>query len=99
MIYWIRRCIHDYGDDDCAEMLKHLADAMAPDSKCLIVKQVMTNPPTQLVAYTDICMLNIGGKERTLKNFQNLASRAGLKFVKHWPSKTSAVSVVECEKV
>jgi hypothetical protein len=59
----------------------------------------MTNPPTPLVAYTDYCMLNIGGKERTLKNFQDLAARAGLKVVKHWPSKTSAVGVVECEKV
>jgi O-methyltransferase domain len=99
LIYWIRRCIHDYGDDDCANMLKQLADVMSPDSKCLVVEQVMTNPPTPLVAYTDFCMLNIGGKERTLKNFQDLAVRAGLKVVKHWPSKTSAVGVVECEKV
>jgi O-methyltransferase domain len=94
----MRRCIHDYGDDDCANMLKHLADAMAPDSKCLVIEQVMTNTPTPLVAYTDYIMLNIGGKERTLKGFQELGTRAGLKFVKHWPSKTSAVAVVEFEK-
>ena len=79
-------------------MLKHLADAMAPDSRCLIVEQIMTNPPTPLVAYTDYVMLNIGGKERTLKNFQELGARGGLKYVKHWPSKTSAVGVIEYEK-
>ena len=98
LIYWIRRCLHDYSDDIDTNILKHLADAMAPDSKVLIVEQIASNPPSPLSAYTDICMITIGGKERTLKNFEQLVERAGLKFVKLWPSKNSAVGVIECVK-
>ncbi|KAK1708570.1 O-methyltransferase-domain-containing protein [Colletotrichum lupini] len=40
LIYWIRRCLHDYGDDVCATMLTQLSDAMSSDSKVLIVDLV-----------------------------------------------------------
>lgn len=82
----------------CVNILQKIADAAAPDSKVLIVEQVLTNPPSPLSAYTDVCLINIGGKERTFKNFQDLAARSGLKVVKHWPSSTSVMGVIECKK-
>lgn len=76
----MRRCLHDYGDNDSVEMLQHLADAMAEDSKLLIVEQVMSNPPEALGAAADIFMATIGGKERTLENWHEVTSKAGLKI-------------------
>jgi hypothetical protein len=71
---------------------------MAPDSRVLIVEQIAANPPTQLSAYTDVCMITIGGKERTLKGFETIAVAAGLRLVRLWPSDKSAVGVVEFVK-
>jgi O-methyltransferase domain len=79
-------------------MLKQLADACAPDSKVLIVEQILTNPPGPLVAYTDFVMINIGGKERTLKNFTKIAEEAGLKVDGLHMSKHTPVGIVECSK-
>jgi hypothetical protein len=98
-IYWIRRCLHDYGDEDCTNMIKQLADAMAHDIKVLIVEQILTNPPSPLVAYTDFVMLNIAGKERTLKMFGEIATGAGLKVSNLYMSKSTPVGVVELSKI
>ncbi|KAK2745075.1 o-methyltransferase [Colletotrichum kahawae] len=78
LIYWIRRCLHDYGDYVCVKMLKQLSDAMASDSKVLISEMVMSNPPDPLVAMNDFGMLEIGGKERTADDWAELVARAGL---------------------
>jgi hypothetical protein len=96
--YYIRRCLHDYPDDKCVEILKHLVDAMAPDSKVLITDQLVANPPSPLVAQTDLCMLNIAGKERSKKNFHDLAGASGLKVLEFYKAKQTEVCVVECVK-
>lgn len=74
------RCLHDYGDDECVGMLARLADAMAADSRVLIKEQLLDDPPAPQSAASDINMLAIGGKERNLAGFENIASRAGLKI-------------------
>ncbi|KAF2669467.1 O-methyltransferase [Microthyrium microscopicum] len=99
LIYWIRRVLHDHNDTDCAKILTHLADAMAPDSRVLIVDQIMENPPPPLVAQTDFCMLTISGKERTREMFEELVGRAGLKVLEVHLAKGTPVGVVECIKI
>ncbi|OAQ87289.1 cytochrome b561/ferric reductase transmembrane [Purpureocillium lilacinum] len=59
-IYYIRRCLHDYGDDVCVEILQQLRDAMVEDSRVLIVEQVLSDPPLPMAAATDIYMATIG---------------------------------------
>jgi len=98
LVYYIRRCMHDWSDDNNAKILSHLADAMAPDSRVLITEQIMPNPPTALNAWTDLCVMNLGGKERTEKMFEALTKRSGLKFVKVHKSLATDVAVIECVK-
>ncbi|KAI9903456.1 hypothetical protein N3K66_002808 [Trichothecium roseum] len=98
-IYYIRRCLHDYGDDVSVEILQHLRAAMADDSRVLIVEEVMQDPPLPFAVASDIYMATIGGKERTLKNFEAIASRSGLRIVKAHPSVGSDVAVIECAKI
>jgi hypothetical protein len=96
--YYIRRVLHDYSDETCTKILRRLADAAAPDSKILITEQIMGNPPSPLNAQTDLCMLSIGGKERTVKNFHHLAAASGLKVQEVYHAKGTNVGVVECVK-
>ncbi|TQN63880.1 Methyltransferase fsa4, partial [Colletotrichum shisoi] len=80
LIYWIRRCLHDYGDDDGVKILSRLSDAMGSDSKVLVVEYVLQNPPPPVGAMTDFGMMNIGGKERTAADWESVVARAGLKI-------------------
>lgn len=90
--------MHDWSDDNDRKILSHLTEAMESDSRVLITEQVMPNPPTALNAWTDLCVLNLGGKERTEKMFNDLTSSAGLKLMKVWKSHGTDVAVIECEK-
>ncbi|KAE9987857.1 hypothetical protein EG328_001283 [Venturia inaequalis] len=96
LVYWIRRVLHDYSDDVCVGILKLLAGAMSVDSKCLICEQLMSSSPSPLTAYTDMAVMTIGGKDRSLEDYERLAQRAGLKVMKHWSIASSAMGVVEC---
>lgn len=90
--------MHDWSDENDRIILSHLADAMAPDSRVLITEQIMPNPPTALNAWTDLCMMNLGGKERTEKMFQALTASAGLRIVGVHKSLATDVAVIECVK-
>ncbi|KAK1478877.1 O-methyltransferase [Colletotrichum tamarilloi] len=97
LIYWIRRCLHDYGDDVCATMLTQLSDAMSSDSKVLIVEYVLPSPPPPIGAMTDFGMLGIGGKERTANDWEVLVARSGLKIEKIH-GLDMKMQVIECVK-
>lgn len=90
--------MHDWHDENDRTILSHLAEAMAPDSKVLITEQIMPNPPTALNAWTDLCMMNLGGKERTEEMFGELVASAGLKMVGLHKSLATDVAVIECVK-
>ncbi|GKT67067.1 O-methyltransferase [Colletotrichum tofieldiae] len=97
LIYWIRRCLHDYGDDDSVKILSQLSDAMGSDSKVLVVEYVLQNPPPSLGAMTDFGMMSIGGKERTAGDWKALTARAGLKIEKIH-GLDMKMQVIECTK-
>jgi hypothetical protein len=72
---------------------------MAPDSRLLIAEMVV--PPTpegidKTAYWMDLCMLIIGGKERSEKEFSNLLDSASLKLVKIWRSEVGSQTVIEC---
>ena len=98
LVYLIRRCLHDYSDDDSINILQHIRDAMRPDSRLLIVEQVINNPPAAIDAANDIFMAIIGGKERTRADFEEIARRAGLE-VRDIHRGQANVAVVECAPV
>jgi hypothetical protein len=98
-IYYLRRIIHNWQDAECRKILQHIADAMAPDSRLLIAEMVVPPMPEGIdkTAYwMDFCMLIIGGKERSEKEFSNLLDSAGLKLVKIWRSEVGNQTVIEC---
>jgi hypothetical protein len=78
--------------------LKNIADAMLPDSTLLIGEMVIPEHAgiNKYVYMMDMCMLVIGGLERTESEFSSLLEAAGLKLVKVWESKTGDQTVIEC---
>ena len=98
-IYYLRRIMHNWQDKEARTILSNIAAAMAPDSRLLIGEMVVpeTNAGVDKTVYwMDLCMLIIGGKERSEKEFSTLLDSAGLKLVKIWRSKVGSQTVIEC---
>lgn len=98
--YWMRRCFHNYSDEVSRNMLRIIVDAMAEDSRLLIQEDVLDNPPHQWAAYLDFMMLGLGGKQRTLKNWEQLLGSVGLRIasVTRGEGPWKSLSVIEAVK-
>ncbi|KAG8162552.1 hypothetical protein KVR01_008317 [Diaporthe batatas] len=98
--YWMRRCFHNYSDDVSRNMLRIIVDAMAEDSRLLIQEDVLDNPPNQWAAYLDFMMLGLGGKQRTLQNWEQLLGSVGLRIasVTRGEGPWKSLSVIEAVK-
>ncbi|KAF8848056.1 sterigmatocystin 8-O-methyltransferase [Acephala macrosclerotiorum] len=85
--YYLRSCFHNYSDDRCRAILKHIVDAMKPGySKLLIFEWILQDVGTPLYpSLLDINMLALfSGTERTETHWRELLDSAGLQVVKFW---------------
>ena len=100
LIYWIRRCLHNYGDAVSTNMLRKIADAMAPDSRLLLQEDIMENPPNHMAAMLDFMMLGFGGKQRTLQTWEEVIGNAGLRIssISKGKGPWRSLAVIECVK-
>ncbi|OHW97999.1 o-methyltransferase [Colletotrichum incanum] len=100
LTYWIRRCLHNYGDDVSVNILRIIAEAMTDESRLLIQEDVMGNPPHWTTTMLDFMMLTFGGKHRTLECWTNVLRRAGLeiKSVSMGNGPWRHLAVIECTK-
>jgi hypothetical protein len=100
LIYWVRRCLHNYADTICTNILRKIADAMAPDSRLLVQEDVMENPPNHMAAMLDFMMLGFGGKQRTLQKWEEMTGNAGLKItsISRGKGPWRSLAVIECVK-
>lgn len=83
---WI---LHDWSNDQCLKLLKNCYDALPEFGKVIIVESVVPEfPDTDLVSKNifkvdiNMAMINIEGKERTVKEFEALARGAGFMAMK-----------------
>lgn len=104
-LYLLKSVLHDWPDDRCAEILSHCRRVIPPDGRLLIVEPVLpetvdgTIPPVMYLS--DLNMLvNLGGRERTRSDFENLCRRAGFEVTAVTPLPPPAgFSVVEAAPV
>ncbi|EXJ80351.1 hypothetical protein A1O1_08495 [Capronia coronata CBS 617.96] len=99
-MYYIRRVLHDWQDKDAARILKAIVPAMAQDSRIVISDMAIPEPVTLRDAgavWLDLMMMTIGGKERTVRDWEKLADMSGLRLVRVWqePEKFGPLCVVE----
>ncbi|KAF4367332.1 hypothetical protein F8388_025750 [Cannabis sativa] len=84
-IKWI---CHDWSDEDCLKLLKNCYDAVPRHGKVIVAEFILSVAPdsslaAKCTAHSDMIMLvDHGGKERTEKEFEELAKAAGFKGFK-----------------
>ncbi|XP_047338846.1 caffeic acid 3-O-methyltransferase-like [Impatiens glandulifera] len=83
---WI---LHDWSDDDCLKLLKNCYNVLPSNGKVIVVEVVVPevlNNETKVksIYQMDMTMLTIspGGKERTYKEFHDLAIEAGFEGIR-----------------
>nr|QTZ19677.1 caffeic acid 3-O-methyltransferase [Bixa orellana] len=75
---------HDWSDEHCLKFLKNCYEALPDNGKVIVAECILPDAPdpslaTKLVVHIDCIMLahNPGGKERTAKEFADLAKGSG----------------------
>ena len=93
--YMAKRVLHDWDDGHCVKILANCRAAMGKDGKVLVIDSVIPpgNAPDR-GKLLDVLMFNIGGRERTKKEFEKMFREAGLKVTRVITTK-SPLSIVE----
>ncbi|KAG6667209.1 caffeic acid 3-O-methyltransferase-like [Carya illinoinensis] len=87
---FMKGILHDWGDEQCLELLKNCYTAVPNDGKVIIVEAFLPMMPelsTCMKRNTQVDVLMMaqhpGGKERTRQEFEALATKAGFKGVRY----------------
>ncbi|RDK37168.1 S-adenosyl-L-methionine-dependent methyltransferase [Aspergillus phoenicis ATCC 13157] len=100
--YYLRRILHDYPDSQCIQILQHLATAMESGSRILVDEIVLPDveAPWQATLADVSLMISLGGKERTKKQWMELANRVGLCIEEiHTYDMESSTSIIVLRRV
>lgn len=95
--YVMKNILHDWNDDKALLILKTCAGTMKAQSRLLLLEAVIpdTNEPHP-GKFMDINMLVVqGGRERTIPEFRQLASAAGLQYRQTIHTASPECSIVE----
>ncbi|MGW6564442.1 methyltransferase [Streptomyces sp. NPDC054975] len=95
-LYLLKSVLHDWSDDQAVTILGHCREVLPPGGRVLIVEPVLPEVVgTGAAAHaadggitylSDLNMLvNLGGRERTRKDFEEVCHRAGLSVVSVTP--------------
>ena len=96
-LYVMKMILHDWNDDQCRQILGNARQAMASDSKLLIIESVIPegNEPHP-GKFMDLNMMAMtGGRERTEKEWRELAAECGLSITRVIPTHHPLFSMIE----
>ncbi|KAK0383744.1 hypothetical protein NLU13_9655 [Sarocladium strictum] len=79
-VYQFRRILNDFTDDDVLRALKSAREAAAPDTRILIIEEMLNPGRHALNVGMDVFLMLVGGKKRNAAMFSDLAVRAGLRL-------------------
>ncbi|MFE9118310.1 methyltransferase [Streptomyces sp. NPDC007172] len=87
-LYLVKSVLHDWADEQAVTILRHCREALPPGGRVLIVEPVLPEVVDaapdprdghEVTYLSDLNMLvNMGGRERTREDFEELCRRAGL---------------------
>ncbi|KIW48982.1 hypothetical protein, variant [Exophiala xenobiotica] len=99
--YYIRHCLHDWTDEQCVSILKHLRDACTPTYSRILIHEFVL-PATgcgQREALFDILMMSFCGMERDERQWQDILTAAGLEVVYIWKADVGGYAIIEAAPV
>ncbi|KAI1293947.1 putative O-methyltransferase [Xylaria venustula] len=79
-IYLFRRVLNDFPDADLVRAFKSVRKAVAPDSRILIIEEMLNPQRIALNVGLDICLMQAAGKRRNAEMYSELAAQAGFKL-------------------
>jgi O-methyltransferase domain len=99
-VYLIMEVIHDWGDEESIEILKAIRRAAPSHAKVLLIEQIVPEDPGPHWSKTlDIHMLALlGGKQRTLQEYEALLAQAGL-ALKSETATPADISILEATPI
>lgn len=80
MIYIIRRVLNDFPDVDVSRTFKNLRKFVAPDSRVLIIEEMLSEKRMPMNVGLDICLMMAAGKRRNAAMFSKLAEPEGFRL-------------------
>lgn len=95
-VYYIRRCLHNWGDDACHKILSRVADAMDKTASRLLITDMAVDNfrAAREMAWEYLNMMTIGGIERTERHWRSLLGKSGFHIHKIWrASKTEHATI------
>ncbi|KAF2753653.1 S-adenosyl-L-methionine-dependent methyltransferase [Pseudovirgaria hyperparasitica] len=106
-IFLLRHILHDWADEDCITILRQLTQCLKPGASIIVAEQVMSMPGAvdrereRVMRALDMqMMVQFGGKERTLEDWEGLFQRAdeSLEMVGVVKPDGSADSLIQLKK-
>ncbi|RAL02535.1 putative O-methyltransferase [Aspergillus ibericus CBS 121593] len=80
LIYQFRRVLNDFPDEDVVRTFQTVRKAVAPDSRILIIEEMLNPKRIPMNVGLDICLMCAAGKRRNAAMFSELAARAGFRL-------------------
>ncbi|WP_433331027.1 methyltransferase [Spirillospora sp. CA-294931] len=97
-VYLVSRVLTDWDDEKAAKILERCARAVAPGGQVLILEVLPSPERDRLRSSFDLQMLLlIGGRERTVADFGELAARAGLALTSSRIF-DNGLTLIECDR-
>ncbi len=81
-VYFLKRILHDWSDEDCCKILQTVKAAMTPESRLYVVDAIV--PEGNVPHFSkdlEAFLMTWGGQERDLAEFERLFQQVGLKLV------------------
>jgi len=98
--YVLKQVLHDWQDDKAVLILANCRRVLEPGGKVIIIEAVVPESGEPSIAkLSDIEMLVItGGRERTLREYQELLEHAGLRYVAAHQTRSPFTLIEACAK-
>ena len=95
--YLLSSVIHDWDDEPAAQILLRCAEAAGREGRVIIIDAVLAEHDARTVAAMDLRMLMfLGGRERTLPDYEALVHTAGMTIATVTPLPIWGRAIIDC---
>ncbi|RDW65923.1 O-methyltransferase [Aspergillus mulundensis] len=82
-VYLLRRCLHNWPEEDVVKILGNTAVAMGAHSRLLLEEIIVPERGVGVEeGWMDLIMMSLGAKQRTLREWRGVLGRAGMEVVR-----------------
>ncbi|KAK4236136.1 O-methyltransferase-domain-containing protein [Achaetomium macrosporum] len=98
LIYQFRRVFNDFPDQDVVRALRNVRKVAAPDTRVLVIEELLSEKRLPMNVVLDVCLLCAAGRRRNAAMYSKLAESAGFRLngeFQHVNSQFDDFSVLE----